>query len=232
MNRAIDSYRYHEAAQTIWHFIYDDFCDWYIELKKISGNWNNLLPVFDETLRLLHPVMPFITEELWHTFGNAADKSISLEPYPQFDESRTDAEAERKVGLLQEVVRAVRNLRSELGLDPKAPLEGHINIDIETETVRRLTNVTFTKGEVATSGVARRMAQFDLSIDVPAGQMEALKKRQEKERELLERNIANTERQLGSETFTSKAPVHIIDSMKDKLAGYRTQLEKLNQTGA
>ena len=77
MNRAIDTYRYHEAAQTVWHFIYDDFCDWYIELKKLrfiegsglNDDWRNLLAVFESALRLLHPVMPFLTEELWHRLG-------------------------------------------------------------------------------------------------------------------------------------------------------------------
>ena len=69
MNRAIEQHRYHEAAQTIWHFIYDDFCDWYIELKKISGYWRNILPAFEATLRLLHPLMPFITEEALASSG-------------------------------------------------------------------------------------------------------------------------------------------------------------------
>src|SRR5208283_4860897 len=74
MNRAIGQYRYHDAAQIVWHFIYDDFCDWYIELKKIrfvegsglNDDWRNLLAAFESALRLLHPAMPFLTEELWH----------------------------------------------------------------------------------------------------------------------------------------------------------------------
>ena len=106
----------------IWHFIYDDFCDWYIELTKVGGNWGTILSVFEATLRLLHPLMPFITEELWHQSGR--EGSISLEPYPQYDPNLDDPAAEAEIQLLQDIVRAARNLRADLGLDPKQPLEG------------------------------------------------------------------------------------------------------------
>jgi valyl-tRNA synthetase len=227
MNRAIDTYRYHEAAQTIWHFIYDDFCDWYIELKKISGNWGAILSVFDATVRLLHPVMPFITEELWHRLGNAQDQSISLQPYPVFDPALAAPEAEAKIGLLQEVTRAARNLRADLGLDPKMPLEGRINIDIDTEIVRRLAGVVFVKGDVPKSGAVRSTPAFDLSIDVPAGAMEVQKKRIAKEVEQLEKNIANSRRQLSDDVFLGKAPARVVDSIRAKLAEYEAQLAKL-----
>jgi valyl-tRNA synthetase len=227
MNRAIDTYRYHEAAQTIWHFIYDDFCDWYIELKKISGNWGAILSVFDATVRLLHPVMPFITEELWHRLGNAQDQSISLQPYPVFDPALAAPEAEAKIGLLQEVTRAARNLRADLGLDPKMPLEGRINIDIDAEIVRRLAGVVFVKGDVPKSGAVRSTPAFDLSIDVPAGAMEVQKKRIAKEVEQLEKNIANSRRQLSDDVFLGKAPARVVDSIRAKLAEYEAQLAKL-----
>jgi valyl-tRNA synthetase len=228
MNLAIDSYRYHEAAQTIWHFIYDDFCDWYIELTKITGNWGTIRSVFDATLRLLHPLMPFITEELWHGIGGAEGDSISLQPYPQYDPAKEDLAAEAEIGLLQEIVRAARNLRADLGLDPKAPLTGTISIGVNAELIRRLSGVTFAQGEVPKSGAVRSTADFDLSIDVPTGQIEAQRKRMEKEREQLEKNIANSRRQLSDEVFLSKAPQKIKDSIQAKLAEYETQLAKIH----
>ncbi len=229
MNRAIDSYRYHEAAQTIWHFIYDDFCDWYIELKKISGDWSNIAQVFETTLKLLHPIMPFLTEELWHRLGEGREgQSISLQAYPQYDEALNDPAAEAQIGLLQDVVRAGRNLRAELGLDPKAPLDGCISIDIDTEVVRRLSGITFTKGDVPTSGPIRSTSAFDLSVNVSAEQAEIQKKRLEKEREQLEKNIANAKRQLSDDVFLGKAPAKIVDSIRAKLAEYEAQLTKLN----
>jgi valyl-tRNA synthetase len=236
MNRAIDSYRYHEAAQSVWHFFWDDFCDWYIELKKmkfvegsgLNDDWRNLLAVFESALRLLHPVMPFLTEELWHRMGGAEGKSISLLAYPQFDPARYDSEAEREIGLLQDVIRAARNLRADLGLDPKMPLEGRVSVAVDELAVQRLAGLKITVGEVPKTGAVSSTAAFDLSIDVPAGQMEARKKRLEKEREQLEKNIANSRRQLSDDVFLGKAPAKVIDSIRAKLTEYETQLAKLN----
>jgi valyl-tRNA synthetase len=227
MNLAIDACRYHEAAQTIWHFIYDDFCDWYIELTKITGNWGSIVNVFDATLRLLHPIMPFLTEELWHYMGDREGQSISLQPYPQYDPAKDDPAAEAEIGLLQDIVRAARNLRADLGLDPKAPVTGTISIGVDHELIRRLSNVTFTKGEVPKSGAVRSTPDFDLSIDVPTGQLEAQRKRLEKEKDQLEKNIANSRRQLSDEVFLSKAPDKIKDSIRAKLVEYETQLAKI-----
>ena len=227
MNQAIDHYRYHEAAQSIWHFIYDDFCDWYIELKKISGDWSNILSVFETTLRLLHPAMPFLTEELWHRLGASGEESISLAAYPQYDEARYDAEAERKIEVLQDVVRAARNLRADLGLDPKQPLQGRISIAVEVETVRRLCGVTFETGIVPKTGAVRSTPRFDLSIDVPTGQIEAQRRRFEKEREQLVKNIANSGRQLADDVFMSKAPESVVETMRAKLLEYEAQLKKI-----
>ncbi len=235
MNRAIDTYRYHEAAQIVWHFIYDDFCDWYIELKKLrfvegSGlneDWRNLLAVFESALRLLHPVMPFLTEELWHRLGADEEASISLAAFPRFDPARYDSEAESEVGVLQAVVTAARGIRADLSLDPKLPLEGRISRAVDFRAVHRLAGVTFAVGDVPKTGAVRSTADFDLSIDVPEGQLEAQRKRLEKDREQLVKNIANSQRQLGNDVFLSKAPANILESMRAKLAEYEAQLKKI-----
>jgi valyl-tRNA synthetase len=227
MNAAIETFRYHEAAQTIWHFIWDDYCDWYIELKKIRGNWRWARTVFVDTLCLLHPLMPFITEELWHRFVDAEGRSISLESYPRFDEIRVQPEAEEEMDLLQSIVRAARNLRADLGLDPKLAVTGRISIGVDAELIRRLCGVAFTQGEVPKAGAVRSTADFDLSIDVPAGQLEVQKKRLEKERDQLMKNIANSKRQLADEVFLSKAPASVIESIRAKLADYEAQLAKI-----
>ncbi len=227
MNHAIDHYRYHEAAQSIWHFIYDDFCDWYIELKKISGDWGNILAVFESTLRLLHPVMPFITEELWHRIGAPEDQSISMRPYPQYEALRDNPDAEREIGLLQEVVTAARGIRADLSIDPKLPLEGRISRPIDFRAVQRLAGVAFVVGEVPKTGAVRSTADFDLVIDVPHGQLEAQRRRLEKERDQLIKNIANSHRQLSDEVFLSKAPAKVVDSIRAKLLDYETQLAKI-----
>jgi valyl-tRNA synthetase len=238
MNRAIDSYRYHEAAQTVWHFIYDDFCDWYIELKKLkfveaSGlneDWRNILAVFESMLRLLHPVMPFLTEELWHRLGAEQETSISLASFPQFDPARYDSEAESEIGLMQDVITAARGIRADLSLDPKLPLEGRITRAVDFRAVQRLAGVTLAVGEVPKSGAVRSTAEFDLVIDVPHGQMEAQKKRLEKEKDQLIKNIANSKRQLSDDVFLGKAPAKVVDSIRAKLAEYEEQLRKIEDS--
>jgi len=236
VNRAIGQFRYHEAAQSVWHFIYDDFCDWYIELKKLrfveaSGlneDWRNLLAAFESALRLLHPVMPFLTEELWHRLGADEGQSISLAAFPQFDPARYDSEAEREVGLLQAVVTAVRGIRADLSIDPKLPLAGHISQPVNLAAVKRLAGVMLTVGEVPKTGAVRSTPDFHLSIDVPSGQLEAQRRRLEKERDQLAKNIASQKRQLADDVFLSKAPTKVVDSIRAKLSEYETQLAKIN----
>jgi valyl-tRNA synthetase len=235
MNRAIETYRYHEAAHIVWHFIYDDFCDWYIELKKLrfvegsglNDDWRNLLAAFESTLRLLHPAMPFLTEELWHRLGADENTSISLQSFPQFDPARYDSEAEAEIGLLQSVITAARGLRADLGLDPKMPLEGRVTHEVDFRAVQRLAGVALTVGDVPKKGAVRSTSDFDLMIDVPHGQLEAQRKRFEKERDQLIKNIANSTRQLSDDTFLSKARPDVIESMRTKLAGYEAQLKKI-----
>jgi valyl-tRNA synthetase len=231
MNRAIDAFRFHEAAQVVWHFIYDDFCDWYIELKKVrDDDWSNILAVFESTLRLLHPVMPFITEELWHRIGAPEDQSISMQPYPQYDPLRYNSEAEREIGLLQEVITAARGIRADLSLDPKLPLEGRISRPVDFRAVQRLAGVSLVLGEVPKTGPVRSTADFDLVIDVPHGQLEAQRRRFEKEREQLIKNIANSRRQLSDEVFLSKAPAKVVESIRAKLMDYEAQLRKIEDS--
>jgi valyl-tRNA synthetase len=240
MNKAIAAHRYHEAAQSVWQFFWGEFCDWYVELKKLrfqensglNDDWRNLLAAFESALRLLHPVMPFLTEELWHRLGASQDRSISLTAFPQFDPARYDSEAEREMRLLQDIVVAARGLVHDLGLDPKQTYNGLISGAIEIATahsaaIQRLGNVNLTPGETPKAGAVRSTPEFDISIDVPHGQLEARRKRLEKERDQLEKNIANSRRQLSDDTFLSKAPPKVIDTIRTKLGEYETQLGKV-----
>ena len=233
MNQSIETFRYHDAAQTIWHFIWDDFCDWYIELKKDSGDWARIRKVFEQTLALLHPLMPFITEELWHRFAEREGESISLEAYPQYDEKLDDPKAEAEIQLLQDVVASLRNLRADLSLDPKLPLEGLISgadVSQHYAVIRKLAKVNLQLGETPKTGAVKSMSGFTVSIDVPHTQMEAQRKRLEKERDQLTKNIANSDRQLSDEVFLGKAPAKVVDSIRAKRAEYAAQLEKVQES--
>jgi len=255
VNRAIETYRYHEAAQLLWQFIWHEFCDWYVELKKLrfednsglTAGWRNILAAFENTLRLLHPAMPFITEELWQRFlpsraqrapREGELRSISLATYPQYRREATDFAAEREIGILQEVVTMARTLRTESKLDPKQQLTGTLYcrtaaLEVaqrHAEAIRKLANVKLEfKAEAAPKAPAiRSTAEFDLVLEVPKSQEEAKARREAKEREQLEKNIANSKRQLSDEVFLSKAPQKVVDSIRAKLADYEAQLAKLS----
>jgi len=236
-NRAIEQFRYHEAAQSVWRFFWNEFCDWYVELKKLrftensglNDDWRNLLAAFESALRLLHPVMPFLTEELWHRLGAADDKSISLQAYPQYIEARNNPEAEREITRLQDVITALRNIRADLSLDPKLPLEGVCDADFSAHSaaIQKLAGVALRQGETPKSGAVKSMSGFTVSIDVPHALMEAQRKRLEKERDQLTKNIANSDRQLSDEVFLGKAPQKVVDSIRAKRAEYADQLRKV-----
>ena len=110
-NKAFAAHRYHEAADAVWTFFWDEFCDWYLELKKSDADWGFAYEVHEKALLLLHPLMPFITEELWHRRGH--ESSIALEPYPQYDPELNDLETEREMKLLQDIVIEIRGIRAD-----------------------------------------------------------------------------------------------------------------------
>jgi valyl-tRNA synthetase len=248
MNRAIDRYRFHDAAHLVWHFVWDEFCDWYLEIKKLrftegSGltpDWRNLLTVFETALRLLHPVMPFVSEELWQRLTEAGPErpvSIAVSRYPEFDEHAADPLAEREMQLLQEIVVAARGLVTDLGLDPKQQHDAvlysngaaaHVACE-QLGAIQKLARVRLEiqKGlSPAGGGVKRSTTEFDLVLKVPAAETEAQRKRLEKEIEQLEKVIANSRRQLSNEVFVSRAPEAVVNSLRQKLAEYEGQLAK------
>ncbi|HUI55840.1 MAG TPA: valine--tRNA ligase [Bryobacteraceae bacterium] len=248
INRAIETFRYHEAAQLLWQFFWHEFCDWYVELKKLrfrenSGltpGWRNTLAAFETALRLLHPAMPFLTEELWQRLATDRAKrplSIALAPYPQYRHGATDYDAEREIGVLQEIVTMARTLRTESKLDPKQRLSGTVHsrsaaLEVarrHAEAIQKLANVKLEfKAEAAPRAAAiRSTAEFDLVLEVPRAQEDAQRKRMEKEREQLAKNIANSRRQLNDDTFLSRAPAPVIENIRGKLADYEAQLRKI-----
>jgi len=252
VNRALEQFRFHEAAQTLWHFFWHEFCDWYIEFKKLrlqdnsglNADWRNLLTIFDSALRLLHPVMPFLTEELWQRLTDGVEArpaSIALARYPQYVAAAIDHAAERAMDLVQEIITAARNLRADMKTDPKQQLDGLLYargpaFEIargQLEAIQKLANVRLAVESGAApkiEGAARSTAEFDLALRVPAAQREAQRTRIEKEIGQLEKLIANSRRQLTDETFLARAPEKVVQGIRDKLAEYEAQLAKSRTT--
>ena len=242
VNDALALYRFHEAANRIYDFFWGEFCDWYLELIKprlfsdegadkstAQSACANLVNLFDASLRLLHPVMPFITEEIWQAMYEGAPpfKSIALAQYPQADEKQYDLAAETEMAILQDLIVSVRNLRAELKVEPKVkvPIEVFAQestirkmIEQNRSAVERLGNVesiTFVDESIANRAGARGTARFDVhviyerKIDV-AAESERLKKELEK----IEKELGNNQRQLGNEQFLAKAPEKVVDGLR------------------
>ncbi|MFL6445932.1 MAG: valine--tRNA ligase [Candidatus Sulfotelmatobacter sp.] len=242
VNEALQAYRFHEAANRIYDFFWGEFCDWYLELIKPRLQFEegadmsaarvacgNLVNLFDSALRLLHPVMPFITEEIWQAMyeGKAPSKSIALMAYPQADEKQVDLAAETEMAILQDLIVNVRNLRAELKVEPKAKVpievfahEAEIRAMIEQNrgAVERLGNaetITFHESSLAKVGGARSTARFDVhvvyerKIDA-AAECERLRKELEK----LDKGIGSGQRQLGNDQFLAKAPANVVENLR------------------
>jgi valyl-tRNA synthetase len=251
-NRALGQHRYHEVADTLYHFFWDEFCDWYIELKKLqlaektglNAHWRNLLTVFEKSLRLLHPIMPFLTEELWQRIASNAKGrpvSIALTHYPQPSPAAADEAAERQMSLLQDIVTSARTLRAELipgnlmRLD--ATLYAHnAAFDIarsQRDAIERFANIELDlKNEAPQrlTGAVRSRPEFDLLLHLPAADLDALRVRLQKEADQLAKLVANSERQLSNEEFVRKAPEQVVANIRTKLADYQAQLAKSRGT--
>ena len=254
VNESIATYRFHEAANRIYDFFWGDFCDWYIELIKprlaesaspetARTACANLVNLFDAALRLLHPVMPFITEEIWHAMysGDPPLKSIALADYPAADDSQIDLGAETEMAILQDLIASVRNLRAELKVESK--LKVPVEVFAHEPEVRRMMEqnlsaimfdrsanvekVTFVDHSMEKAAGARSTARFDVyvvyekKIDV-AAECERLKKELEK----MEKEIANGQRQLSNEQFLAKAPAKVVEGLKTRAEELKTLREK------
>jgi valyl-tRNA synthetase len=263
VNDALATYRFHEAANRIYDFFWGEFCDWYIELIKPRLNFEqgadnsqarvacgNLVNLFDASLRLLHPVMPFITEEIWQAIyeGDPPLKSIALAGYPQANEKQVDLAAETEMAILQDLIVNVRNVRAELKVEPKVKVpieifaqESAIRAMIEQNrgAIERLANVekiTFVDSSLSKEAGTRSTARFDVhviyerTIDV-AVECDRLRKELEK----IEKEFANNQRQLGNEQFLAKAPEKVVQGLRrreQELVGLREKIKsQIEQLG-
>ncbi|MGC2533373.1 MAG: valine--tRNA ligase [Candidatus Sulfotelmatobacter sp.] len=258
VNAAMETYRFHEAANRIYDFFWGEFCDWYIELIKPRLNFeegadktqanlacSNLVNLFDASLRLLHPVMPFITEEIWQAMyeGHPPLKSIALAPYPQPNEKQFDLTAETEMAILQDLIVNVRNVRAELKVEPKVKVpievfahEPGIRAMIEqnlravlSDRTANVEKVTFVDSPLSKRAGARSTAHFDVhviyekKIDVTAE-----RERLTKELDKIEKEFANNQRQLSNEQFLAKAPEKVVEGLRRRAQELISLREKIN----
>jgi valyl-tRNA synthetase len=252
-----ETFRFDEGCNRLYHFFWGDFCDWYIELSKPAlmtaepaGEaprprvGDVLLTVLDRALRLLHPVMPFLTEELWQRLPGheaIAAETIALAPYPRREEGWEDDAVEAGMDALIQVVTRVRALRAEMGLSPKAKLDLHLQaaepgtgrlLQEQAPLVQLLTRVETVAAGPAPEGARRDLvAGVEIGITVEKAEMSAEERgRLEKELDKLTLEIGRAEDRLSNPDFLGKAPAHVVEGGRAKLAEMRERQAALRSS--
>ena len=253
VNESLANYDIDDAANTLYEFVWNEFCDWYIELAKprlrAEGAERtiaqaNLHSVLHNVVRLLHPIVPFITEEIWQALVHAEgdSDSVMVAPFPEVDLSLIDEDAEREMDMVMDAIRAARNLRAELGVPPSKRISliavagEDVRPGIERnsdsiKTLARLEQLAFADSipeEDKARYVAAHLPGLDLYAEV-AGliDVEAELSRIDAELQSLEKELAPHEAKLSSEQFTSKAPAAIVEKERRIVAELTEKKQKM-----
>jgi valyl-tRNA synthetase len=260
VDQALESFRFADAANALYHFVWGELCDWYIELAKPHLTATNggddaaaarrfvtqgvLATTLETTLRLLHPIMPFVTEEIWHKLPrhSSLPDSLMITVYPRENPRFADPAAEAEMGLVQEVTVAIRSLRSTYNVPPSwsVPVEvraadaGKREILSRTtsliENAARVTITLMESGGHIPQSAKQVLGGADVEVVVPlAGlvDIEAEKKRIEKEIGKAEKEIAAVERRLGNQEFVARAPAEVVDEVRTRLADEQARHQRL-----
>ena len=252
VNRQLSLFRFDEAASALYQFFWHEYCDWYIEMAKPvllgkHGDENDrrlarrvLLEVLDRSLRLLHPFMPFVTEEIWQKLGGV-EPSIMIAPYPIAEDVLEDPEAERLVSAVKAMITNVRNVRAERGFTPKDRFKLYINPESSRDAnyfrdyayllieLARLTEVSV-GGQPPAGSHQDVIEGFPIAIEFP--EKEISQEQIERTRREIEKTmgeLAAMDAKLANEQFTKNAPAHIVAGAEARQAELRARLEKLQQ---
>ena len=242
VNRSVEQYNLHEGARHIYSFFWHEFCDWYLEMIKLHPERSKptLLYVFENALRLLHPFMPFITEELWQNLPHHGE-SIVIAPYPEFDPETLNGQIETQTDLIQQIVVKVRNIRAEMNVDAKQLVPIRVaTADAELmrllsdarEYIFKLAQVSQMEIVPQLSGdkLAAQAVAGGLALEVPlAGLIDvaAERARLTKALEKAHQEIAKIERMLTNASFVDRAPPEVVEENRRRLAEYQDQAAKL-----
>ncbi|TET69537.1 MAG: valine--tRNA ligase [Candidatus Aminicenantes bacterium] len=256
LNDALENYKFYEAADKIYHFVWHEFCDWYIELVKPSLKQGNktseavLVDTLDQILRLLHPFMPFITEEIWHHIPSS-EKSLVVTSFPQARKDLKDEEADREMKFLQEAIVGIRTIRAENRIPPKKKVDLYVKVKDERkvgkkteaeiirhnkEYIQALANIRqveildhFPQQKKFLKGIA---GSWEIAIPIEEGvfNLNQEKQRLEKELSKIMLEIEKIESRLKNTNFLNRAPKEVIKETKGKLRDLRDKKTKLEES--
>jgi valyl-tRNA synthetase len=261
INAALNAYEFHAAVQTLYHFFWDDFCDWYIELVKADVTSeedtprrtearSRLLGVLQQALQLLHPFMPYITEELWqrlpgdkqlHRAYQGAEPTIMLASYPEGDAALIDEAAETEMQTIIDVISRVRNIRSEMNIKPADRVSVILtgsgrNVDIilsAKEQIMRIARASEVAIGEAPKASARAVLAGGAELAVPLEGLidfEQERQRLKREQEKLQAEAAKLEAQLSNPNFVERAPAERVDEVRARIADIAQRSSQLQQT--
>ncbi|MEO7093257.1 MAG: valine--tRNA ligase [Polyangiales bacterium] len=261
VNAAIDSFRLDEATAALYRFFWNDLCDWYLELVKpvlaprdgapisapadVARTKHTLATALEATLRMMHPFIPFVTEELWQRLPHAAGApaSIAIAPFPTEAAGRRDLEAEREMDVVQSVISAIRTIRSEHEVHPGASVEVQLRgasaavrqlLERESPAIRTLAKTTeqLVIGEAGQSrptGFATSSAGEVEVLVMLKGLVDAAHETARIERELkrIDKDVLATEKKLAQPSFTEKAPPEVVAETRARLEELKTARARL-----
>ena len=255
VQKALEEYKFNEASYALYQFIWHEFCDWYLELTKLSLyqegekkgralTQRTLLEVLDTILRLLHPFMPFITEEIWQQLPQRKEnRSIMIAEFPKPDERYDDEIVTDQMGLVVEVVNALRNIRGEMNLPPGEQIVALFRTKSQEVEKRLRENQSFIQSlalvrqfsfgqnlERPLYSAFTVVRDVEIFVPMDRSRMEEEAKRLQKEILKIEKESAFVMKKLSNEQFLSKAPPEIVQEVKEKALGFRTQREKLEES--
>jgi valyl-tRNA synthetase len=256
VTRLMDDFQFAEAQRQIHDFLWGEFCDWYVEIAKVRLRPNGealspipvLVRVLETSLRLLHPYMPFVTEELWQNLKQRADfpaaASVMLAPYPDSDQTWLDPEAERIMETVIEIVHSIRNARAQYKVASNHWIEVQIHAGLLTPAITKHSSVIQTLARVKPVSISETRQETspaknslvlvlkDAEVVIPMESMVNLTAEKERLQKEITQTRADLERlanRLSDSTFLSKAPAAVVDKERSKLAERRDKLERLEQ---
>ena len=251
VTRLFERFEFGEAGRILYSFIWDDYCDWYIEMtkeqlqdKEAANTTTKSILVFvlDQFLRLLHPIMPFVTEEIWQQIGGQ-DKSIVVADYPRLMEVYQDSQVEAQMAQLMELIRAVRTIRNEMNTPLSKPVDLYIKVqdaagqallEANQAYIKRFCNpaqLVISQAPEHPEEVVTQVFSFAEILMPLKGliKLEDELARLEGEQAKLEKEVARIDGKLSNEKFVSRAPEHVVAEERNKRQGYLSQLETVKE---